>query len=174
MFGLLMREFDSWMFNQAIEYFKTTLDLDNSSIPIEIKLVDNIGRGKTDGTCGPRFTSDSTHDNLKIEKIEIQVKQHATTIGTITALAHEMVHARQIIRGDTTSKIEKRHVLGFIPYFVAKTYWKGVDVSDLEYYDRPSEQEAFLLQKMLTRDFLIAIGDAIEPSNMASLLHAKL
>ena len=80
MFGQLLREYDSRMFIKAVEYFKVVLDLDNSSIPIEVKLVDNIGTGRTDGTCRPYFTNDSTRDNLKLEKVQIKIKQQNNVI----------------------------------------------------------------------------------------------
>ncbi len=173
LFAMLLSQFDLKMFHEAEGFFKVALNIDNSEIPIEVKLVDNIGKGSTGGRCGPVFTDDSTFDNLKIEKISIKIKHSCTVIGMIEALAHEMVHAKQYIDKDITVSFERYYFWGFIPRIKARKFWKGQDTTDLDYYDQPCEMEAYLLQKKLTFDYLNIVQKNLDPLAMAKLLHTQ-
>lgn len=57
----------------------------------------------------------------------------------ITALCHEMVHAKQSYRKELTQKNNKM-------------FWKGRDCTDLEYMNQPWEKEAYKLQDGLALD----------------------
>ncbi len=174
MFGKLLAEFDSRMFQAADKYFRHILGVDLYDIPIVVKRVDNIARGMTGGVMRPIFSKDSSPDKFEIEKIEISIKTLATTIGMIEALAHELVHARQYADGSMGVRFDKSLLLGFIPVVKVVKLWKGNDVTDLPYYEQPSEIEAHLLQKHMTLDFLKKIEDNLEVNTMADLLKVDL
>ena len=163
-FGLMLNEFDSKLLTAAFQYFHEVLDIHEVDIPIELRLVDNIGKGKTGGTCKPIYNSD-----LELTKVKIEIKQGITVFGMIEALAHEMVHAKQFIKGQTTIRVEKDYIFGFIPYNKLIKLWNGVDVTRLSYYNQPAEQEAHLLQRKLTVDFLNANKQFLEPDYITNL-----
>lgn len=157
--------FDSVLLEKAVEFFKAKLDILHSDIPVNIELVDNIGRGNVGGIC----VADYDLKLNKLNKVDIEIKRCASVIGLIEVLAHELVHAKQFIKGDTTHGIEYRKFLFFrIPR--AKKYWKGEDVTDLEYMHQPAELEAHMLQKHLTLEFLKLYESQIEPTNISNLL----
>lgn len=164
MFGEELRQFDSRMLQKAFEFFCHKLDLRN--IPIHLKTVNNIGRGKTEATCLPNFNSD-----LELESVNIELKDNGSVIGMIDCLAHECMHARQWIHGDITVKFETRKLFGILPYKSLRKLWKGKDITDLSYYEQPYEIEAFLMQKNLTFEFLKLVESQIEVSNMGTLLN---
>lgn len=165
-FGALLQQFDSRMFQKAVEYFCHVLDIDSSGIPVKIKIVDNIGRGKTGGTCCPEFDKED-----KLVAVNIEIKQSVGTIGMIECLAHEIVHAKQWIKGEITVKIERAYLLGIIPYPKVRKFWLDKEVTDLGYYEQPSEIEAHLLQRSLTTEFLKLIENKLDPIAMATLLN---
>jgi hypothetical protein len=167
MFERFLRDFDSRMFQKASEFFRNGLDLND--VPIKIKIVDNLGRGHTYGECMPHFDKD---DN--IDSISINVKHTASTMGMIEALAHELVHAKQWINGDMYVKVEKRYLFGLIPVPYVRRYWQDEDVTDLPYYQQPCEIQAHVLQKHLALEFFKKIEDRLEPTSLATLLHASM
>ena len=139
-------------------------------MPVEVKIVDNLGRGKTCGTCQPIFDKGD-----KLEKIKIQIKFYPATTGMIECLAHEMVHAQQWIQGRLTLKTEKVHlILGLIPITNYRLLWKGSDISDTPYYEKPSEVEAHLMQRQMTKAFLEYMGDTVKADTMAGLFEKIL
>lgn len=166
-FGALLQQFDSRMFQKAVEFFSHVLDIDGqSSVPVKIKVVDNIGRGKTGGTCSPEFDEDQ-----KLIAVKIEIKQSVGTIGMIECLAHEMVHAKQWIKGEISAKVERAYIFGILPYFKVRKFWLDKEVTDLGYYEQPSEIEAHLLQRSLTTEFLKLIENKLDPIAMATLLN---
>lgn len=173
MFSMLLSHFDSRMFMEAAEFFKMSLGLDKQDIPINVSMVDNIGKGDVGGCCGPEMTKDSTYRDMKISVINIKIKNTVTILGMIEALAHEMVHAFQFIRGDLVIKLERCYILWVIPDLKVLRFWKGEDITDLTYHQRPSEVEAFLLQKQMTYYYLKSIEKNLDPLVMASLLDIK-
>jgi len=164
MFGSNLSKFDSAMFTSAATYFRDALKLNDSHIPIEVLLVDNIGKGTCAGTC------QAIIEKQELTGLKIEIKSNATTIGMIEALAHEMVHAKQWVKGETTFEIEKKYLFGIFPYFKVKKFWKGADVTNWNYYDLPYEQEAHILQKYMTFNFLKATQVQIDPTTLLGLL----
>ena len=57
-------------------------------------------------------------------------------IDYVKTLLHELVHLRQWVEGSLTLKS-------------GRTYYKGMSVSDIKYYEQPHEVEAFKLQESL-------------------------
>jgi len=165
MLGVMLNKFDSHLFYNATKVLPIILGIDNSNIPITVKLVNNIGKGKIAGTCAPEHD-----DNRKLIGINIVIKETPTVIGMIEALAHEMTHAKQWIEKNITIEIKTKYFLGFIPYLTLVKYWKGKDITSLSYYEQPSEIEAHLLQRQLTLSFLKLHEEQINATNMAQLL----
>ena len=162
--GSFLAQFDGSLIERAYQFFESMLEIEDSEIPIELKLVDNLGRGHTAGVCQPKFKDGN------LESISIQIKNQGTSIGMIEALAHEMVHAKQIIKGESTVEITYSKLFGFIKVPKATKFWKGQDVTGLSYYEQPAEIEAHMMQKYLTFTFLNIYKEKFEPDNMFKLM----
>lgn len=71
----------------------------------------------------------------------------------ISTVAHEMVHIKQIARGQLRyEKVGKKD----------RAFWCGKDMTDLPYYERPWEIEAFGKQEILARRFTDHLDKKIE------------
>lgn len=163
MLGTYLSHFDSILLAKAISFFKVTLTLTEANI--EVKLVNNIGKGDIAGVCTPKFKN-ILDPQSELEGVTIEIKQGVTVFGMIEALAHEMVHAKQWVSGDISARIDKTYLLGFIPIFKARKFWRGREQTDSSYYDQPWEMEAHLMQRQLTLDFLKLMEDQLDATAM--------
>ena len=78
-------------------------------------------------------------------QIELKLNRHGLTM--LTALAHEMIHAKQFAYGELRDRyISKRMV----------QTWHGVPYADTFYWDQPWEIEAYGLEGGLVARFLQA------------------
>ena len=66
----------------------------------------------------------------------ISLHSRMKEIDYVKTLLHELVHLRQWVEGSLTLKS-------------GRTYYKGMNVSDIKYYEQPHEVEAFKLQEVL-------------------------
>jgi hypothetical protein len=153
-FGKLYHEHDNDLIQVAFKFFAEELDISGEK-QVSLKVVDNIGRGDMAGFCMPVFNKDES-----IKEMKITIKRYPVVLGMIEALAHEMVHAKQYIKGELTTEVKWRWFL-FIPYLSIRHYFNGKRVDNLPYWDRPYEQEAFIKQKELTRRFLNYVIDQV-------------
>lgn len=64
----------------------------------------------------------------------IELNEGSSLTDKLKALAHEMIHAQQLFRGDLT-------------YIKADMYWKGEKMTDVPYFEQGHEVEAFKLEK---------------------------
>ena len=148
MFGNLYNKIDSHLLSEAITFFKVILNIHNDDIPVEVELKKKMKKN-INGNCRPIFD-----ENLKIIKVHINLKDDTCVMGVIEALAHEMVHAKQLIKGESTFKTEVCYLLRIIPYAKVTRLWKEEDVTNLSYYEQPAEIEAHLLQKELVYKYV--------------------
>ena len=173
-FGLQLYNFDTRLFNTAVEFFTKELGIDTSDIPIKLEVVDNIGRGTIGALCIPEYNEDYS----ELKKLTLRVKKSYSVLCMIECLAHEMVHVKQFIKGEIqVRKVKQKVFFGLIELEKLAIYHvkDGVttEVTDLSYYEKPAEQEAHLMQKHLTFEFLKLVQDKIEPENMRLFLKLK-
>ena len=106
------------------------------------------------GTCAGIYFKD------KLERIDIKIITHASVIGMIDVLAHELVHAKQHLRGEFTfEKVNTPIFFGLFTVRLLTKFHKGQNLSKVPYYDRLCEQEAHHLAHILTTGFCKAIAD---------------
>ena len=109
----------TWFINKYLPRHKLTIDIVHRSL-----LKDDC-YGFLDATSysRPRDFTISLHSKMK-------------DIDYVKTLLHELVHLKQWVEGTLTLKS-------------GRTYYKGVNVSDIKYYEQPHEIEAFKLQEEL-------------------------
>lgn len=111
--------------------------------------------GGASGTCAGIYFKN------KLERIDIKVITHASVIGMIDVLAHELVHARQHLKGEFTfEKVNTPIFFGLFTIKLLTKFHKGQNLSKVDYYDRFCEQEAHHLAHILTTGFCKVIADA--------------
>lgn len=152
---------DAELFADAVKFFSVALGIGDPPIPFEVKIVDNLGKGNVAGCC----TAHIDDANL-VHKVNIEIKAAITIFGMIEALAHEMVHAEQFIKGKLHFGKEKIYILGIFPFHRRVRFWKGMCLADVDYYSNPAEIEAFLKQRALTLEFMKYVEGKIMPSNV--------
>jgi hypothetical protein len=156
-----LESLDAELFADAVKFFSVSLDIGETPIPLQVKTVDNIGRGNVAGCC----TALIDENNL-VYRIDIEIKIGITIFGMVEALAHEMVHAQQFIKGKLHFGKETTYILGLFPVSRRTRFWKGVSLSGLDYYSNPAEIEAFSKQRALTLEFLKYCENKIMPDNV--------
>jgi hypothetical protein len=152
---------DAELFSDAIKFFSVALGIGESSTPCTVKTVDNIGRGNVAGSCTAHIDKDN-----KISNVTIEIKNAITIFGMIEALAHEMVHAEQFVKGKLYFGKEKIYILGIFPSWRRTRFWKGICLNDMDYYSNPAEIEAFLKQRALTLEFFKHVEGKLMPSSV--------
>jgi hypothetical protein len=170
-FGLQLYNFDTRLFNKAVEFFTKELGIDDSEVPIKLEIVDNIGKGTVGALCIPTYNDDYS----KLTQLTLKVKRSYSVLCMIECLAHEMVHVKQFIKGEIkVEKVKEPLFFGLIKIERLAVYHVKDDVvtdmTDLSYYEKPTEQEAHIMQKHLTFEFLKLVEEKIEPDNMRLLL----
>ena len=118
---------------------------DDSEADIEITLTD-----RCDGDAGGYCHGDD-------EQVEIELATHVQDYKIpferlMINLAHEMVHAKQLINGE----LADRGVVGVTntPEKIElsmKQIWKGKEYVDCPYWDQPWEKEAYSMEKEVFR-----------------------
>jgi len=128
MLRLATRSFSKNLFNpQMIRHLE-----------IRITIIDDLDAG---GYCN------YADDKYPPRKFLIDIFRTREKIHMITALAHEMVHVKQLAKGEMKDKQVKSK------YY---TSWRGETFSnDILYWDQPWEIEAYGLQESLVAKFLI-------------------
>jgi len=156
-----LNSLDAELFSDAIKFFSVALNMGDSDIPCKVKTVENLGQGNVAGSCTAHIDKDD-----KISSIDIQIKNAITVFGMIEALAHEMVHAEQFMKGKLYFGREKTRIFGIFPTWRRIRYWKGLRLNDMDYYSNPAEIEAFLKQRALTLEFFKHVEGKLMPNNI--------
>lgn len=71
----------------------------------------------------------------------VEVHNHLDNENYTKTLLHELWHVKQFVSGDMKDKRSKR-------------YWKGIDISDVDYENDPSEIEAEKMENVLYQEYL--------------------
>lgn len=79
--------------------------------------------------------------NWRPRSFLIEIHNRLSTEDYIKTLCHELVHVKQIIKGDLKTKRGKR-------------YWKGIEIED-DYENDPSEIEAHSMESILYQEYLL-------------------
>ena len=103
-------------------------------ISLDIRIKKSLGYN---GLCGPV-------DPAKPREFEIELKQ-MPRMNLLVTLAHEMVHCKQFAYGELKDVLVKKQL---------RTFWRGQDYHDVDYWDHPWEFEAFGLETSLAAKFL--------------------
>lgn len=101
------------------------------SLDIEVRITKNYV-GKT-GMEASHLELDTHREHY------IEVDAGLGMCDFVTALCHEMVHAKQSYRKELTQRNNKM-------------FWKGRDCTDVDYMNQPWEKEAYQLQDELALD----------------------
>ena len=109
----------TWFINKYLPRHKLMIDIDHRSLWKD----DCYGYLDASSYSRPRSFTISLHARMK-------------EIDYVKTLLHELVHLRQWVEGSLTLKS-------------GRTYYKGMSVSDIKYYEQPHEVEAFKLQEEL-------------------------
>lgn len=147
------------LFHMAFKFFAVKLNLTQEEINmINVK----VQNGKRLGTKNGYVLGTAEHgacvgrynmDDGTLFKVDIYIKDQSN-MGIIETLAHEMVHAKQNLKGEFAIKIKQVPFLFFfkLPQ-VVRTYLDQ-DLDNTSYYEQKCEQEAFTKSRELTRQFL--------------------
>lgn len=82
-----------------------------------------------------------TDCNWRPRSFLIEIHNRLSKEDYVKTLCHELVHLKQIIKGDLKTKSGKR-------------YWKGIEIED-DYENDPSEIEAHSMESILYQEFLL-------------------
>ena len=109
----------TWFINKYLPRHKLVIDIVHRSLMSD----DCYGYLDASNYSRPRTFTISLHSKMK-------------QIDYVKTLLHELVHLRQWVEGSLILKS-------------GRTYYKGMNVSDVKYYEQPHEIEAFKLQEEL-------------------------
>lgn len=116
-----------------VNYCVKRFHLNKSNCRIKVSICQRI-EYSDEGNC----VFDDEHDYCKEVKIKIRYNKNMKRV--LTALSHEMIHAKQYITGQ-------------LDFVGNKAHWRGANVSTLEYRSQPHEVEAFELEGVVLEDF---------------------
>ncbi len=89
--------------------------------------------GVTDCDWRPRSFEIEMHNQLSPEHYAV-------------VLLHELWHVNQHVKGALRDKYGRR-------------YWRGIEHSDMDYSDQPWEQQAFIMENILYKEYLKHLTD---------------
>lgn len=146
MFEQKVKRGTTLLFQLAFKYFSIKLGLTVKEINmININTVRRLHGAQ--GSCSGHYI----HGQLV--KVNIKIL-NASDLGLIDVMAHEMVHARQNLRGEFSFQTKLKYKWGFWPYAEVKRYHKNQCLNDTPYYEQLCEQEAYMLSREMVRQFL--------------------
>ena len=87
------------------------------------------------------------------EAYDIYISDEGSTEQMLNWLAHEMIHIHQFNRKDLVQKVVDGRL---------RNFWKGKDMTDIPYHDRPWEKEAFGKSQKLANKFTVWYNDKIK------------
>ena len=126
----------TWFINKYLPRHKLMIDIDHRSLWKD----DCYGYLDATNYSRPRSFTISLHSKMK-------------EIDYVKTLLHELVHLRQWVEGSLTLKS-------------GRTYYKGMNVSDIKYYEQPHEIEAFTMQESLYKQYVFDIkGKTVRENN---------
>lgn len=158
MFQQLITQKNDVMITDGISFFCLKLGItEEERALITLEEVRELDIG-TSGTCAGMY--DLEH---KLVKVHIKVNRYASIIGMLDVLAHELVHARQHLRGEFYfEKVPTPVFFGLFTLNLLHRFHKGQNQLKTPYYERLCEQEAHKVSHDLMVEFLSLFKSAIE------------
>lgn len=158
MFQQLITQKNDAMLSGGISFFCLKLGITEEERALilfeEVKKLDL----ETSGTCTGMY--DLEH---KLVKVHIKVNRYASIIGMLDVLAHELVHARQHLKGEFYfEKVPTPVFFGLFKLDLLHKFHKGQNQHKTPYYERLCEQEAHKISHDLMVEFLSLIKTATE------------
>lgn len=130
----------------AAKFYAKELNLDFSSYKVLIYTRYNLRKVfDAKGLCG------KTNDR----EITVEIDSRLSPTNTLTTLAHEMVHVKQIARGQYRSLPSRNGK--------CKRFWLGKQVA-VSYLKRPWEHEAYRMENVLVEKLLSNLAQNIQLS----------
>lgn len=83
--------------------------------------------------------------NIRPREFLVRLNKKLSEEDLMETLAHEMVHVKQIARGER----QERYRGGY------KVIWKGVDHTNTPYSKQPWERQAYRMEKKLVKEYLM-------------------
>ena len=77
---------------------------------------------------------------------EIEMHNQLSPEHYVVVLLHELWHVNQHVKGALRDKYGRRH-------------WRGIEHSDMDYSDQPWEQQAFIMENILYKEYLKHLTD---------------
>lgn len=114
---------------------------------LEIKVVNKCDGGMT-GYCY------GEEDDVRIEIAMTDESGKINVKDRMKHLAHEMVHAKQLIRGELKSTRRINTTVNGVDFEVDATEWKGEMMYNVPYKDQPWEIEAYSLEDALSEMYI--------------------
>lgn len=158
MFQQLITQKNDAMITGGISFFCLKLGITaEERALISFEEVKKLDLG-TSGTCAGLYDTE-----WKLIKVHIKVNRYASIIGMLDVLAHELVHARQHLRGEFYfEQVTVPVFFGLFNLNVTHKFHKGQDQHTTPYYERLCEQEAHKVSHDLMVEFLSLIKTATE------------
>lgn len=158
MFQALTQTRNQLMFSTAFDYFCKELGLTKEERElISVREVNRLDVG-TSGTCGGIYDKSGN-----IMRVEIKLLSYASVAGMIDVLAHELVHARQHVRGEFTFETIKVPVFfGLLNVNALAKFHGGQRLDITPYYDRLCEREAHNLAYVLIAGFFSLLAQSLK------------
>ena len=103
--------------------------------------------------------------NGKLLSININVKHYGSPYGIVHVIAHELIHAKQHLRGDFGKAKKLIPFFSLFAFEVEEPTYKGVPYKNTPYYEREHEQEAFELSDGIYLEFLSSLRKTSTESN---------
>lgn len=153
MFQQLITQKNDAMLSGGISFFYLKLGItEEERALISFEEVKKLDLG-TSGTCAGMYDREG-----KLIKVHIKVNRYASVVGMLDVLAHELVHAKQHIRGEFTFGYrEVPFFFGLFKIKILDKFHMGQSMTTTPYYDRICEQEAHKRAHDLTVGFLALI-----------------
>lgn len=166
MFHELLIKRNELLLVSALNYFCKSLGITDDERQLisieETKKLDN----SAGGVCAGIY--DVNHN---IIEIKIKIKGYASTIGMLEVLAHELVHAKQHLRGEFYfERVPTKVLFGLFTFNLLDKFHGGQQLSKTPYYDRKCEQEAHQKAYTLMTDYFKLINEVADSTNKRELI----
>jgi len=142
------------LFLVAFKYFAVKLGLSQAEVEmINVKVEQAKQRmgNKLSNSC--HGACEGKYLDGELQEVNIYVKDQSN-MGIIETLAHEMVHAKQNLKGEFEWVEKEVPFLFFFKVAIRTRSHAGQILSETPYYEQKCEQEAFSKSREMTREFL--------------------
>lgn len=142
------------LFHVAFKYFAVKLGLSQAEVEminVEVEQAKQRMGNKLSNSC--HGACEGKYLDGELQEVNIYVKDQSN-MGIIETLAHEMVHAKQNLKGEFEWVEKEVPFLFFFKVAIRTRSHAGQILSETPYYEQKCEQEAFSKSREMTRQFL--------------------